>query len=61
MDEQLTVVMNGLQGLAERLVLEGRFGDAGVAAAGVMAIRGLRTMLQPAPAPSVEKPVGPPP
>jgi hypothetical protein len=46
-DEQLQQLLGGLQGIADRLALEGRFVDAALVAGSIQALRALRTALEP--------------
>lgn len=46
-DSQLQTLINGLQGLSERLALEGRYIDGALASGAVQAVRALRTRLEP--------------
>lgn len=55
--EQIQAIVNGLQALADRLSLEGRYVDAAQAAAALQTIRALYTRLNPpGPAQAQEEP-----
>lgn len=43
----MQTLVNGLQGLSERLAVDGRYIDGALVAGGVQAIRALRTRLDP--------------
>lgn len=56
MDVQLQQLLASLQGLSDRLAMDGHFVDSSMAAGAIQAIRALRTKLEPAPAPVPEAP-----
>lgn len=53
-DSQLHKLLDGLQGLSERLALGSAFVDAALVAGGIQAIRALRTRLEPVARPRLE-------
>ena len=53
MDDQFMRLLGSLQGLSDRLALEGRFTDAAVSMGAIQALRALRTRLEPPSPPPV--------